>query len=125
MKYVRMGIVITVAALTLTTAGHDRVMAAQLYGGVAALKIPNTTITLAETVAAGDFVPSAPLPPAGPVGGLVLGSSKDLPEFCRVAAVSKPTQNPRSSSRFGCLRIGMASSSASAMEAWVDRSAIR
>jgi hypothetical protein len=44
-------------------------------------------------VAAGAFKPPAALPPSGPVGGLILGSEKDLPEFCRIAAVSKPTQD--------------------------------
>jgi feruloyl esterase len=93
MQYVLMRIVITVAALTLASARHDQLMAAQLCGSMSALRIPNTTITLAETVAAGDFAPPAPLPPPGPVGGLVLGPSKDLPEFCRIAAVSKPSQD--------------------------------
>jgi feruloyl esterase len=52
------------------------------------LKLVDTTITLAEPVAAGTFTPpnSAPIMP-GPV------SFKDLPAFCRVVAVAKPTSD--------------------------------
>jgi feruloyl esterase len=51
---------------------------------LAALKLPDTTITLAQSVAAGAFAP-----PAGGRGG---GNPfADLPAFCRVAATVKPT----------------------------------
>jgi TonB family protein len=52
---------------------------------LAALKLPDTTITLAQPVAAGAFIPpGANVPPA---------SVKNLPAFCRVAATIKPAQD--------------------------------
>jgi hypothetical protein len=52
-------------------------------------KIPNTTITLAQTVAAGTFN-GPPVPKSG--GGLSL-LYKSLPAFCRVVAEAKPTSD--------------------------------
>ena len=46
---------------------------------LAALKLPDTTITMAQTVAAGSYSTVAPY--------------KDLPAFCRVAGVIKPTSD--------------------------------
>jgi feruloyl esterase len=65
---------------------------------------PNTTITIAQTVAAGAFtVPAAPGrggaagAPQGPAGGGRGGSPQSpyagLPSFCRVAATLKPTSD--------------------------------
>jgi feruloyl esterase len=52
-------------------------------------KIPNTTITLAEQVAAGEFQA-----PPGPSSGAGLTPLyKSLPAFCRVLAVAKPTSD--------------------------------
>ncbi|MCG3160983.1 MAG: Mono(2-hydroxyethyl) terephthalate hydrolase [Acidobacteria bacterium] len=51
--------------------------------GLADLKLPNTTITMAQSVAAGGFTPTA-------------GSAapyKNLPAFCRVTGVIKPTSD--------------------------------
>jgi len=50
-------------------------------------KIPNTTITLAQTVAAGTFNG----PPAPFSGVDISALYKSLPEFCRVTATVKPT----------------------------------
>src|SRR5215831_5561214 len=50
------------------------------------LSLPNTTITTAQTVAAGQFTP----PGAGARGGAAF---KDVPEFCRVAATLKPSSD--------------------------------
>ena len=50
---------------------------------LSALKLPNTTITMATPVAAGAF--TAPGGRGGP------GQVKDLPAFCRVAATLRPT----------------------------------
>lgn len=56
---------------------------------LAELKIPNTTITTAQTVAAGTFVG-----PAAPFGGGDLSAFyKTFPEFCRVVAEAKPTSD--------------------------------
>src|ERR1700721_4086915 len=58
-------------------------------GRPTAEKIPNTTITLAQTVAAGTFNG----PPA-PFSGTDLSPLyKSLPAFCRVVAEAKPTSD--------------------------------
>ncbi len=48
------------------------------------LKLKNTTITLAQTVAAGEFSP-------GPAGGKGGNAYRSLPAFCRVAATLNPS----------------------------------
>jgi TonB family protein len=53
---------------------------------LAALKLPDTTITSAHAVAAGAFVP----PPAL---GMPVPAVKDLPAFCRVTATIKPAKD--------------------------------
>jgi tannase/feruloyl esterase len=57
---------------------------------LAQLALPNTTITSAQTVAAGAFAP-----PAGTAAWLAgdPSSYKRLPAFCRVTAEDKPTQD--------------------------------
>src|SRR5262249_15055995 len=51
--------------------------------GLAELKLPNTTITTAQSMAPGAFAPPASSP----------GPYKELPAFCRVAGVIKPTND--------------------------------
>jgi feruloyl esterase len=60
---------------------------------LASLFLSETTITMAQTVAAGALTLPTPLPAAGPRGGLTFVSAKDLPEFCRLAAVTKPSND--------------------------------
>jgi len=67
-------------ALAILAFGPGSV-SAQSCEKLAELKLSNTTITTAQSVAAGAFVPASG--PATPY--------KDLPEFCRVAGVIKPT----------------------------------
>ena len=56
---------------------------------LAALKIPNASITLAQTVAAGAFVG-----PPEPFSGVDISAFyKTLPAFCRVVAEAKPTSD--------------------------------
>jgi feruloyl esterase len=93
MEVGRIRIIIAAAALALDTGVSNLAIAAQSCGTFVGFKIPNTTITLAEIVVAGAFTPPTALPPAGTFGGLVLGSQKNLPEFCRIAAVSRPTED--------------------------------
>ena len=59
---------------------------------ISALSLPNTTITSAETVAAGGFAPpAAPGRAGGPDGG---GQAfANLPSFCRVSATLKPSSD--------------------------------
>ena len=59
-------------------------------GLAASLSGPHTAVTLAETVAAGQFVPPTPRPGAGRGGA---NPFAHLPSFCRVAATLKPTSD--------------------------------
>ncbi|MGC2696056.1 MAG: tannase/feruloyl esterase family alpha/beta hydrolase, partial [Candidatus Angelobacter sp.] len=54
-------------------------------GSLATLKLPDTVITSAQTVAAGAFVPAEATAP--------LAVAKDLPAFCRVIAHLKPAKD--------------------------------
>ncbi|MGD1097490.1 MAG: tannase/feruloyl esterase family alpha/beta hydrolase [Bryobacteraceae bacterium] len=56
---------------------------------LAALALPDTTITMAQLVPAGQFS----LPGDGQTKGKGANPYKDLPEFCRVAAALKPTSD--------------------------------
>jgi feruloyl esterase len=62
-------------------------VAAATCESLASLKLPDATITLAESVAAGAFTPAAG---GGRGGGAQFA---DLPAFCRVAATLKPTSD--------------------------------
>src|ERR1700722_4581885 len=69
-----------------------RLTAATTCENLSAVKLPDTTILLAQRVAAGALTLPTPLPSPGPHGGLTYVSAKDLPEFCRVAGVTKPSK---------------------------------
>ena len=58
---------------------------ARSCASLSSLTLPNTTITLAESVAAGKFAPPSPPPFPVPI------DYSQLPDFCRVAATVKPT----------------------------------
>src|SRR3989442_15078352 len=58
---------------------------------LASLSLPDTTITLAQSVGAGEF--PAPDPPARGPAGPPPNLFKDLPAFCRVAATIAPTKD--------------------------------
>ena len=69
---------------------------------LATLKLADTTITSAEPVAGGAFVP------AGGKAGMPM--FKDVPAFCRVTAGLNPPAIPISRSKCGCQRqVGTAS----------------
>jgi len=72
-----------IAFLSIATALFADDACAKLAG----LKIPNATVTLAQTQAAGTFVG----PPAPFTGADISWLYKSLPEFCRVVAEAKPT----------------------------------
>src|SRR5712691_11341617 len=62
------------------------------YEGLASLTLPNTRITLAQTVSAGAFTPPAAAGAATPT--LAAGQPfKALSAFCRVAGTMKPTND--------------------------------
>src|ERR1700734_2439753 len=77
------------AALILLSAGAG-VAAAATCESLASLALPNTTITLAQPVASGEF-----MPPGRTFGGTPAPAVafKDLPAFCRIAATLKPTDD--------------------------------
>ena len=58
---------------------------------LAALALPNTTITEAELVAAGAF--DGPAPPFGPPPAVVAAIYKAMPAFCRINATLAPTSD--------------------------------
>ena len=60
---------------------------------LASLKLPYTTITAAQSVAAHGYTPPAPFPGAGPRGALAVVAATDLPAFCRVAATIEPSRD--------------------------------
>src|SRR5215470_9721754 len=72
----------TVAAFVLFTAQS---VAAATCESLSSLKLPDTTITTAQSVAAGAFKPAGG---GGRGGG---NQFADLPAFCRVAATLRPT----------------------------------
>src|SRR5262245_24864668 len=65
-----------------------RPVAAATCESLADLKLPDTTITSAQTVAAGAFTP-----PAAESTGPMLASYKELPAFCRATGIIKPTSD--------------------------------
>src|SRR4249920_2146506 len=73
----------TLPGLILVLLWVSRGTAATPCEELSKLKLSNTTITMAQTVAAGAFQP-----PAGARGG---PQFNDLPAFCRVQATLKPS----------------------------------
>ena len=83
----------TASAFLFLISTFARLMAATSCGSLISLKLPNTAIIFAQPVAAGAFTPPAPFPTSGPRGGTSVVAAKDLPAFCRVAAVTKPLKD--------------------------------
>src|SRR5438552_14699567 len=79
------------ALLTLTIALAAQTARAATCESLASLKLPDTTITMAQPVAAGAFTPSAV--PGGRGGGGQAGGYREVPAFCRVAATIKPSSD--------------------------------
>jgi feruloyl esterase len=73
-----------------TRAVQTAVAGAASCEGLTALALPDTTITAAQTVAAGAFTPPVASRGGAGRGGAVYAS---LPSFCRVAATLKPTSD--------------------------------
>src|SRR5208337_3245848 len=64
-------------------------LAAATCDSLADLKLPNTTITSAKTIAAGSFT----LPPGVPASPFGAPSFKKLKDFCRVEGVIQPSSD--------------------------------
>jgi hypothetical protein len=66
--------------------------APQSCENIASLKLPNTTITVAQTIEAGAFKP--PIPAGGAAASPAMAKAfNGLPAFCRVAATLKPSSD--------------------------------
>jgi feruloyl esterase len=65
----------------------ESVSAAASCDGLMSLSLPGTTVTSAQVVAAGAFVP----PQAGGAPARAFPGARALPEFCQVQGVSKPS----------------------------------
>lgn len=66
-------------------------LAAATCESLSSLAIPHTTITLAQSVAAGEFTLPAGTP--APFPGAPAPNFKDVSAFCRVAATARPTSD--------------------------------
>jgi len=75
-------------AAGVTSPGNAAQPAGDACARLSSLPIPNATVTMATSYAAGAF----PAPPAGRGGDMTAFYSK-LPAFCRVMAVAKPTSD--------------------------------
>jgi len=82
----RLGVLVF-AAIGLTS----RAGAATPCENLASLRLPDTTITNAQSVAAGAF--ALPAAPGGRGGGPGQAAFKDLPAFCRVEATLRPSSD--------------------------------
>jgi feruloyl esterase len=80
-----------ISAVALSTVLSSMPSNAASCESLVALKLPDTAIRFAQMVTAGAFDPPFSFPAPGPRGGVTFVSPKDLPEFCQVAAVSRPS----------------------------------
>src|SRR5580692_602638 len=92
MTYLLMAALIVAGALAAPADGAPATAAPQSCERLASLKLPNTTITLAQTIEAGAFRPSAP-EEGGAASPAMVKAFGDLPAFCRVAATLKPSSD--------------------------------
>ena len=83
---------IVMLTLTLTSAAATAATACE---NLSRLSLSNTTITLAQSIAAGAFHPAPPPPgsPPGPPGEQSGALYDELPAFCRVQATLRPTSD--------------------------------
>jgi feruloyl esterase len=73
----------------LVVASLPSISQAAICESLASLALPNTTVTMATTVAAGEFAP-----PSGQAGRGAFGVSfVELPGFCRIAATLTPSSD--------------------------------
>jgi len=85
-------LIASVAALLWTVAFDPVPAIGASCESLTTLALPDTTITLAQSVAAGAFTPPGGLFP-GPAPAQVERALKSLPAFCQVAATLKPSQD--------------------------------
>src|SRR5438046_2705095 len=83
-----MRVMLIVGSIAIVLCVPARAAAAATCESLASLALPDTTITLAQPVGAGEFTPPAARGGRGPGAAF-----KALPAFCRVAATLKPTSD--------------------------------
>ena len=81
----------TASAFLFAISAYVQLIAATPCESLIALKLPNTTITFAQIVSAGAFTPPSPFPSPDSRGGMTIVAAKDLPAFCRVAVITRPS----------------------------------
>ena len=92
MKYLLMAILVVAADGAVPAADDGLVtMGPQSCASLASLRLPDTTITLAQTIAAGAF--RLPTPAGGAPSAAGENPFSVLPAFCRVAATMKPSSD--------------------------------
>jgi hypothetical protein len=100
MKRAVLGILVVTASLRVGNVdGQLSTTTAQSCTSLASIRLPDTTITEAQPVLPGAFVPPRPFGAAGPRGALPIVAAADLPAFCRVTGIirpSKPRWTPKS-----------------------------
>ena len=85
-RYIALVFVVHAAGLAVLTSSNAH---AAECGQLSSLTLPNTEITIAQTVAAGAFTPPAGAGAGGP--GAPPGAYSRLPAFCRVGGTIRPT----------------------------------
>ena len=85
----------TTLLFTIAALGIAPVFGASTCESLTSLKLKNTTITMAEPVAAGAFTP----PGRGGGKGKQGAAFQNLPAFCRVAATLTPVERFRNQDR--------------------------
>jgi hypothetical protein len=89
------------AGCSLSCFGYNAAATGESLRG---LKLPDMTIVFAAHVAAGAFSPPNPYLggswSAGPRGGMPVVTPADLPAFCRVAGVIRPTADSETGFEF-------------------------
>ena len=105
-----MKLVVVIFAPTLVTMLSSPASIAATCESLTSLSLPNTTVTMAQTVAAGALTLPTPLPAAGHRGGLTFVPAKELRSSAESLLLSSHRRTPRSNLKFGCLLpIGTAS----------------
>jgi feruloyl esterase len=93
MRYTLTTVLIAAGALAAVAVnGELTATAAPSCESLASLRLPNTTITLAQEVSPGAFTPPAPAEAASATAGPA-EAFRDLPAFCRVAATLKASSD--------------------------------
>ena len=94
MKRAVLGILVVTANLRVGNVdGQLSTTTAQSCTSLASIRLPDTTITAAQPVLPGAFVPPRPFGAAGPRGALPIVAAAELLAFCRVTGIIRPSKD--------------------------------